>query len=93
MKNRSKIILLGAAVAAFLCGCAKEKTESEADSIKREFEAWMSLNYPGATASGRGVYIINDVPGTGDAISPGTEWHGHSIPRPSTPGSMMPSAA
>ena len=73
MKNRSKIILLGAAVSAFLCGCAKEKTESEADSIKREFEAWMSLNYPGATASGRGVYIINDVPGTGDAISPGTD--------------------
>ena len=72
MKKTLTIIMLCAA-AAFLCGCAKEKTESASDSVKREFEAWMSINYPGATASGRGVYIINDIPGAGDALTPETD--------------------
>ncbi len=69
MRIQQLTILLSAVAAALLCGCAKEHTESEADAAKREFDAWLAKNYPNATRTGRGVYIVSDTPGTGAAFN------------------------
>jgi hypothetical protein len=68
---KNKIItLLGAAAAIALAGaCAKESSESTNGDNKIYFDAWISEHYPAATPTELGVYIIEDHPGTGEAIA------------------------
>ena len=46
-------------------GCAKTETVGPNDAYQRYFEAWMHVNYPDATPSGLGIYIIEDQQGSG----------------------------
>ncbi len=49
--------------------CAKETTTYENDDVKLYLEAWMSVRHPDVKPTGLGVYIIDDQPGTGEAIT------------------------
>lgn len=58
-----------AAALALAAGCAKETTTYENDDTKIYLDAWMSVNHPGVDPTGLGVYIIDDQPGTGEAVT------------------------
>ena len=58
-----------AVVMAVLSGCAKETTVDTSGIEKEYLEAWMNVNHPGISPTGRGIYILEDQPGAGDAIS------------------------
>ena len=68
-KRLSLIGGTAAAVLAILSGCAKESSVDTTGMEKEYMEAWMNANHPGVPATGRGIYILEDVPGTGAAIS------------------------
>ena len=58
------------AVSALLAaGCAREKTINDNVATKRYLDAWLQVNYPNIPATGKGVYIIEDTPGTGKELS------------------------
>lgn len=57
-----------AAVLAVTIGCSKESSVDTSSMEKDYLEAWISVNHPGVTSSGRGIYILEDVPGTGEAL-------------------------
>ena len=63
-----KIILTGGLI-AIIAGCAKDVSVDTSHMSKQYFDAWMSVNHPGATPSGLGVYILEDTPGNGPAIT------------------------
>lgn len=67
MKNIFVSLLCAAAVLTFT-GCAKQAASGANDANKRYFDAWMSVNHPGATPTGLGIYIIEDEPGTGAEV-------------------------
>lgn len=60
---------IAAVVMTVLSGCAKEVSVDTSGKEKEYMEAWMKLNHPGVSPTGRGVYIIEDQPGTGSVIS------------------------
>lgn len=49
--------------------CAKETTTYENDDVKLYLDAWMSVHHPDVQPTGLGVYIIDDQPGTGEAVT------------------------
>ena len=57
--------LIMAASLLALISCAKEKTAGKNDDAQRYFDAWISQNYPTATRTPLGAYIISETPGTG----------------------------
>lgn len=57
-----------AAVILTASGCAKNNTTGLNDSNKRYFEAWLEVNGINVKPSERGIYILEDVPGTGKAV-------------------------
>lgn len=65
-KNTIAWLLLGAALAA---GCAKERANTDNADNKTFIEAWLKSRYPGVGASGIGIYILDDKPGTGAAYN------------------------
>ncbi len=69
---RNKIIKfcgITAAVATMAGACAKEASESKNGDNKLYLDAWLSVHHPDVTPSGLGIYIIDDQPGTGGAVS------------------------
>lgn len=58
---------LAVLAALAVTGCAKNPSTEANAAAKRYFDAWMKINYPSATASGLGIYIIEDTPGNGAA--------------------------
>lgn len=58
------ILLLSALLAA---GCAKTGSNEPNADNKAYLEAWLPLHYPDAVKSGKGIYILEDIPGTGAA--------------------------
>lgn len=64
MKKIIVSIVMAAALIA-VAGCAKRDTIGPNDANKRYLEAWMSLNYPGLEPTGLGIYVIEQVDGTG----------------------------
>ena len=62
-RNTIAWLLLGAAL---VLGCAKERTMSGNEENKAYIEAWLKARYPDVTASGIGIYVLEDEPGTGD---------------------------
>lgn len=58
-------------MAAALCmaGCAKIVTPGPNEANKREFEAWMYVNYPDHKPSGLGIYVIEKTDGTGKEVT------------------------
>lgn len=67
MKKIFVSLICAAAVLTFT-GCAKQAVSGANDANKRYFDAWMSVNHPGATPTGLGIYIIEDEPGTGAEV-------------------------
>ena len=57
------------AILALASSCAKETTTYENDDVKLYLDAWMSVNHPGVQPTGLGVYIIDDQPGSGEAVT------------------------
>ena len=49
-----------AAILAFLSGCAKESSVDNSSVEKEYLKAWIGANHPGVSASGRGIYILED---------------------------------
>ena len=66
MKHILKFILPAFGV-LLLSGCAKEAKTQANYANKLYFDAWIHVNHPQAVESGNGIYILNDVPGTGAA--------------------------
>lgn len=67
MKINSYKILFGCiALAGILSSCEKSETISTNEQSKEYIDAWVGQNYPGATQTSLGVYILEDTPGNGD---------------------------
>ncbi len=75
MKKRNNILIpLGAAM--LLCGaalavqsCGIEPT-TYSNSMERQYlEAWLSVNYPGVSAFDKGIYILEEEKGNGNAYN------------------------
>ena len=60
--------MIGTAI-LFSFGCAKEVTVTAEDQEKSYFDAWMKINHPDLKPFGLGVYIMEDVAGTGDLVT------------------------
>lgn len=56
------------AVMLAVLSCAKTEKVGPNDAYQRYFESWMQVNHPDATASGLGIYIIEDTPGSGAEV-------------------------
>ena len=56
-------------------GCAREKSVNENVAAKRYFDSWLQVNYPRTPATGKGIYIIKDTPGTGMEVSDNTDMY------------------
>lgn len=67
MKNQIPVLFSLAAL-FFTGACATEETVYVNEDAKRYFDAWLSVNHPEATPSGLGVYIIDELPGSGETI-------------------------
>ena len=75
IKKFSAVCCLPAAALLFLTiSCSKEASTSENEASQRYLEAWMSLNHPTVQPTGLGIYILNDQPGNGAAISDSDEY-------------------
>lgn len=81
MKKAFAYIAAAAALALASAGCAKKETTATYEPSQRYFEAWLSLNHPGAErvlgtkTKGEpipGVAIIDDQPGEGAPVSDST---------------------
>ena len=66
-----RITIIGslAALLVFCGGCAKEVSVDTSNIAKQYFDAWMNLYHPGIPATGLGVYILEDEPGKGPAVT------------------------
>lgn len=68
--KKTTLHLLAAAVAAVaIMSCSKESSTPKNEDNKIYFDAWMSVHHPGVKPTGLGVYIIDDQPGTGAAVT------------------------
>ena len=63
--NKILRILIPAAAAAVLSGCAQQVTESTGAQAKEYLDLFMSTEYPTITPDKWGMYILSDTPGTG----------------------------
>lgn len=61
--------LLSAALLLMTFSCAKETGSGTNDSNKLYFDSWMKVHYPDAKPTGLGVYIVEDTPGSGEALT------------------------
>lgn len=68
-KHQTIALSLVAAIMAVASGCAKESSVDTSGMAKAYIEAWMNVNHPGVKPSGLGVYILEDKPGTGAALT------------------------
>ena len=64
--NKAAIAAVTAAAAILLTSACEKSPELPANyASQKYFEAYMALNYPGASPTGMGIYIIQDEPGDG----------------------------
>ena len=68
-KKIIKFCGITAAVVMMAGSCAKEVTESKNGDNKLYLEAWMSARHPNVKPTGLGIYITEDQPGTGAAVT------------------------
>lgn len=58
--------IFSAACILVCAGCARiASTSDEKQDIKMAFDAWMYVHHPGVDTTANGIYIIEDIPGTG----------------------------
>ena len=63
-----KYIVLAALAAAVLSGCAESPESGLNDASKARLEAWIKVFYPDAKPTDMGAYILDDTPGSGEAL-------------------------
>ena len=63
--NRLLKILLPAALLPIMAGCAQQVTESSGEQAQEYLELIMKTDYPNLQPDKWGIYIIQDIPGTG----------------------------
>lgn len=68
MKRIAPFVLAIAAAATLAGSCAKNVATGTNDISKMYFEAWIKAHHPDAAKSKLGVYVIEDVPGTGEMV-------------------------
>lgn len=61
--KRLPLYLMLAALA--VCSCAKDPVAGKNDEAKLYFDAWMHVNHPEAEKTGLGIYVLDEIPGTG----------------------------
>lgn len=69
---KNKTFMAGAVAAAILLaasGCAKESSIDTTGMAKTLLESWVKVNHPEVSPSGLGIYILDDNPGTGAALT------------------------
>ncbi len=71
LKNHLSIIAGTLALAALAAGCAKEGSTAKNEEAKRYLDAWITVHHPGVQPTGLGIYVIDDQPGDGAAITDG----------------------
>ncbi len=70
LKNKIiKFCGITAAVVTMAVACAKEVTESKNADNKLYLDAWMSAHHPNVKPTGLGIYITDDQPGIGAAVT------------------------
>lgn len=67
MKKILKTAAFLAMALSAIC-CAKAVKEGPNDAEERYFNAWMQVNHPDAKPVGIGIYVLEEVPGTGAEI-------------------------
>lgn len=60
-----------AATALFATSCAKNAPIGANDANKRYFDAWLHVNNIDVEPSGRGIYVLEEIPGTGREVKEG----------------------
>ncbi|MBQ0096202.1 MAG: FKBP-type peptidyl-prolyl cis-trans isomerase [Bacteroidales bacterium] len=56
-------------IAAALLGCARiGDVSDEKQDTKTAFDAWMAVHHPGIDTTANGIYILKDIPGTGEYV-------------------------
>ena len=68
--NRILTILVSAAAATLISGCAQQVTLSTGEQAREYLELYMSSAYPDIQPDKWGIYILEDIPGTGDEWTP-----------------------
>ena len=66
--KRFILLAIFAATALFAISCAKHVPVGANDANKRYFDAWLHVNNINVEPTGRGIYILEDIPGTGRKI-------------------------
>ena len=61
-----RFLLLPVVAALLAASCNKNAGEGTNVALKRQFDAWRAIHYPAALEKD-GIYIIEDIPGTGPA--------------------------
>lgn len=72
INDMKRILILGAAALAAACACTQEETGVDGAQAKAYLEAWIAINHPEAVLT-NGIYMLEDVPGTGEAFHPGKD--------------------
>lgn len=63
------VYALLAAILILAAGCAKKEKSTTYADAKRYIDAWVSVNYPGVQANEDGIYILEEVEGTGSEVT------------------------
>lgn len=66
--KKTLIIITLAAAALSLSSCAKNNVLKPNDISKRYLDSWLKIYHPDAKLEADGIYLLNDTPGTGQAI-------------------------
>lgn len=66
MMIRKGFLVVLAAAAVLVAGCAKSEKTEENEASRRYLDAWVSVNYPDVKPTDLGIYILDDQPGTGE---------------------------
>ena len=64
--NKIFTIAASAVVLTFAAGCAQEVTSSTGEQAQEYLELYMKTEYPNVQPDKWGIYILEDIPGTGD---------------------------
>ena len=63
-----RTFFLIAIACACVCSCAEKASEIKNEKEYRFFTSWVRVNYPNAEKTFPGIYIVEDIPGSGDIV-------------------------
>ncbi|MCQ2185293.1 MAG: FKBP-type peptidyl-prolyl cis-trans isomerase [Bacteroidales bacterium] len=63
-----KKILVLSLIALGFASCAKVVSESDNLSERRAYDAWVNAHYPEARRTSKGIYVLEEIPGSGEEL-------------------------